>query len=123
MDWKHLLKTQLLILGVELGAGVDSGMKADTTVHVIKGLNPSSEGTKETLNKILKQQEQKRKKKRAEQKRQERQNKQECQEKWEQQKCHFKARRTGGRKVAPTSGNPGECRGLRSRGSRETEYF
>ncbi|KAH9376323.1 hypothetical protein HPB48_018774 [Haemaphysalis longicornis] len=65
MDWKRLLKNQLLILGEELGAEVDSGMKKDAIVRAIEGLNLSSEDIKETWNEIQKQDEQEREKKPA----------------------------------------------------------
>ncbi|KAL1487031.1 hypothetical protein MTO96_008337 [Rhipicephalus appendiculatus] len=90
MDWKRLLKNQLLILGEELGAEVDAGMKKDAIVSAIEGLNLSSEDIKETWNEIQKQQEQEREKKREEQERQERREQQERQEKREQQECQLK---------------------------------
>ncbi|KAL1449404.1 hypothetical protein MTO96_006346 [Rhipicephalus appendiculatus] len=90
MDWKRLLKNQLLILGEELGAEVDAGMKKDAIVSAIEGLNLSSEDIKETWNEIQKQQEQERDKKREEQERQERREQQERQEKREQQECQLK---------------------------------
>lgn len=90
MDWKRLLKNQLLILGEELGAEVDAGMKKDAIVSAIEGLNLSSDDIKETWNEIQKQQEQEREKQREEQERQERREQQERQEKREQQECQLK---------------------------------
>ncbi|KAH7957972.1 hypothetical protein HPB51_028043 [Rhipicephalus microplus] len=70
MDWERLLKNQLPILGEELGAEVEAGLKKHAIVGAIDGLNLSSEDNKETWNGIQKQHE--RQERREEQERQER---------------------------------------------------